>query len=91
MKLKVRDELDGDKDPGWYHHPEGTIAEVVGGLSIHPSHRRCRKKMRAGLAKSKKEGRRLPRECNGYKAVPMIPCIFIEIPESSLDKSLKIL
>jgi hypothetical protein len=24
--LKVRDELDGDADPGWYRMPEGTLA-----------------------------------------------------------------
>jgi hypothetical protein len=24
--VKVRDRLDGDKAPGWYKHPEGTVA-----------------------------------------------------------------
>jgi FtsP/CotA-like multicopper oxidase with cupredoxin domain len=27
--LKVRDELDGYADPGWYRHPEGTLARRV--------------------------------------------------------------
>jgi len=27
--LKVRDELDGYADPGWYRHPEGTVAQRV--------------------------------------------------------------
>ncbi len=25
--LKVRDKLTGDKDPGWYEHPKGTVAD----------------------------------------------------------------
>ena len=28
--LKVRDELDGYGDPGWYHPPPGTVARRVG-------------------------------------------------------------
>jgi FtsP/CotA-like multicopper oxidase with cupredoxin domain len=27
--LKVRDELQGDADPGWYANPEGTVADVA--------------------------------------------------------------
>jgi FtsP/CotA-like multicopper oxidase with cupredoxin domain len=27
--LKVRDTLDGDGDPGWYRHPEGTLASLA--------------------------------------------------------------
>lgn len=27
--LKVRDRLDGDGDPGWYEHPEGTVADAA--------------------------------------------------------------
>lgn len=27
--LKVREKLDSDSDPGWYAHPEGTVAEAI--------------------------------------------------------------
>jgi FtsP/CotA-like multicopper oxidase with cupredoxin domain len=27
--LKVRESLEGDRDPGWYRHPEGSVASVV--------------------------------------------------------------
>jgi FtsP/CotA-like multicopper oxidase with cupredoxin domain len=27
--LKVREELDGDGDPGWYDHPPGTVADLA--------------------------------------------------------------
>lgn len=29
--LKVREELNGDADPGWYKHPPGTVAEAADG------------------------------------------------------------
>jgi hypothetical protein len=27
--LKVRDQLDGDGDPGWYEHPPGTVSTLA--------------------------------------------------------------
>lgn len=33
--LKVREGLTNYSDPGWYHHPKGTVAETV---NIHTSH-----------------------------------------------------
>jgi FtsP/CotA-like multicopper oxidase with cupredoxin domain len=32
--LKVRERLDGDGDPGWYEHPEGTLAETASAAEL---------------------------------------------------------
>jgi hypothetical protein len=32
--LKVRKELKGDEDPGWYEHPAGTVAGVATGEEL---------------------------------------------------------
>lgn len=36
--FKVRDNLTSYADPGWYHHPEGTVAESV---NAHKNHEMC--------------------------------------------------
>jgi FtsP/CotA-like multicopper oxidase with cupredoxin domain len=43
--LKVREELSGDGDPGWYEHPEGTVANLArkedlsrDGIQVDSSH-----------------------------------------------------
>jgi hypothetical protein len=32
--LKVRDRLDGDGDPGWYKHPDGTVASEASAADL---------------------------------------------------------
>jgi len=37
--VKVRERIDGDRDPGWYQQPPGTVALPVPGMSVQPAER----------------------------------------------------